>query len=134
MSFYVYSTLSNTTNYAVYRPTKSQDPNSTPIIDRKISIRGGANVAPLPQFGIVTPQGVVTQISDEDMAILEQDYHFKEHCRLGFIKVEKKEQPIEKSIASMEAKDQSAPKTPQDFEEKKVEGQTIYKDKETKRK
>ena len=135
MSFYVYSTLTNATTYNIFRPQPAES-KSTPIVEHKITVNGGSNVMPLPQFGIITPRGVVTEVSDEDMALLEENYHFKEHKRLGFVTVDKKAKPVEKAIEAMEPKDASAPKTPDDFVPvEKAPGEApAYKDKDSKRK
>ena len=124
MSFYVYSTMTSSTAYAVYKETNAKD---IPVITKKILIEGGSNVVPIPSKGIITPRGVVTEVSDDDMALLEKDYHFNEHKKHGYITVEKKAIPVEKAVAAMEPKDA--------YEEKKAEdGIKIYKDKESKRK
>lgn len=109
MTFYVYSTLTADNAYAVYAHNPNQD---LPVIERSILVKGGNGVA---TKHLVTPRGVVTEISDDDMELLEKDYHFQEHKRLGFITVEKKEIPVEKAIKNMAPKDKSAPKTPADY-------------------
>lgn len=133
--YFVFSTLTNGTTYAIYRKVPADLVGSTPIADRKIAINGGSNVAPLPQFGIVTPKGVMTEVSDEDMELLLQDFHFNEHVKHGFITFEQKPMAVEKAIEGMEKKDLSAPKTPEDFEKvEKDDGRDAYKEKGSKRK
>lgn len=109
MTFYIYSTLTADTAYAVYAGNKNQD---LPIIERTILIKGGNGVA---TKHLVTPRGFVTEVDETDMELLEKDYHFCEHRRLGFITVEKKEISVEKAIKNMAPKDKSAPKTPADY-------------------
>jgi hypothetical protein len=103
--------MSAPTAYAIYA---TNDVKSPPIIERTILIKGGANVA--EHKTLITPKGVVTEVSDEDFAILENDYHFKDHVKNGYLTVERKETPIAKVIEGMKEKDASAPKTPDDEE------------------
>lgn len=107
---YIYSTLTADNAYAIYENNPNAD---IPVIERKILIKGGANVA--DRKTLYTPKGVVTQVSDEDLALLEKDYSFQQHVKNGFIKVERHEAPVEKIVADMTPKDKSAPKTPNDF-------------------
>ena len=78
----------------------------------------------------------MTEISDDDMELLEKDYHFQQHVKNGFINVMKKPGTAEKAVADMEKRDQSAPKTPEDYP--RVEGEAssppVYKEKGAKRK
>lgn len=105
---FVYSTASNTTSYAIYRPT---DPKANTIIEKLITIHGGANVADKKIF---TPRGKVTEVSKEDLELLEKDYHFIEHQKLGFISVEKSKRDLDNVVSKMTPKDKSAPLTPDD--------------------
>ena len=109
---YVYSTATCSTDYAVYKKTGNRD---VAQVERKITIHGGANVA-TKYPNLHTPRGLVTQVSEEDLAILEQDYHFKQHVELGFLSVDKRKIEVEKVIPGMQAKDKSAPRTPDDPE------------------
>lgn len=107
---YVYSTLTNSTTYVHYKPT---DPKQLSIRDKSVTIRGGAN---LPTKTLVTPLGVATKVSDEDMEWLEKDYHFKEHVKQGFLIVDKRNVAPEKMAESMKKRDLSSPKIPTDAE------------------
>lgn len=110
MSNYVYSTLSCDNLYNTYVP-KSNDNQFNEVI-RSILIKGGANVC---NKYFVTNKGVVTQVSDEDLALLEKNPCFLEHKKNGFIVVDsKKEDPNEVSL-NMSEKDKSAPKIPKDY-------------------
>lgn len=107
---YIYSTLTASTVYAKYAPSGNRD---IPVIERKVMINGGANIA---DKHMVTPKGVVTQVTDEELALLENDYHFQEHVKHGFITVEKKHAAVEKVVKNLTEKDKSAPLTPEDPE------------------
>ncbi len=106
---YVYSTISNDVDYAVYRNTSSKELS---IIDRVVTISGKANVATKK---LITPKGVVTEVSEKDLEFLLNDFHFKEHMAAGFVCIEKREHSVEKVIKNMTEKDRSAPKTPDDY-------------------
>jgi len=113
MSYYIYSTLASDMNYATYS-TKPEDLRrdiAKPI--KEILIAGKANVA---NKHFVTPRGMVTKISDEDFGLLKENYHFKEHVRLGYVTSEKKQLEVDKVITGMNARDVSAPITPAFYE------------------
>lgn len=133
--FYVYSTATCPISYVVYESNTSSDlgvikkrPDGTKI---SITIKGGHGVA---NKHFVTPRGVVTQVSDEDMEILLQDKSFTKHMNAGFMSYEKKEVSPDKKAASMAEKDGSAPLTPSDFDEAEASSNEtkVYKKKGSK--
>ncbi len=105
---YVYSTLSASVSYAIYEKSGGDLPTRT----RAVTIKGGANVADRKTD---TPRGIVTEVTDEDLAVLEASPVFQAHKKNGFIVVVPKEIKIEKAVADMVEKDKSAPLTPDDF-------------------
>lgn len=115
---YIYSTITCDTAYPLYVENNSKDlgiikkrPDGTPMT---VIIKGGHGVS---NKNMYTPRGVVTQVSDEEMELLEQNVNFQRHKKAGFITVDKKEVAPEKKVADMTQKDGSAPLTPKDFEE-----------------
>ena len=109
---YVFSTKSCPTEYAVYRQTSNKDLS---VVERKIKINGGANVA--TKFpNLHTPRGVATHVTDEELELLEAHPCFRIHKENGFITVEKKQVEADKVASDMRQKDTSAPRTPQDPE------------------
>jgi hypothetical protein len=94
-----------------------------------VLIKGGHGVS---NKHFVTPQGVMTKVSDDDMSILLKNDAFKRHCEKGFMHYEKKYINPEKAAKNMENKDGSAPYTPADYETGKNSeaDQKIYKSKE----
>jgi len=88
------------------------------VVERSITINGGANV--VDKKHIITPKGVVTEVNDEDLAILESIWLFKKHKENGFIRVEKKSVAVEKVAADMQEKDKSAPVSPDDYKDTEV--------------
>lgn len=124
--FYVFSTLTCDTLYHIYPADNHKRDIS--ITDKKILIKGGHGVSQKKSF--YTPMGVMTQVSDEDMELLQKDFHFQEHQKLGFITIEKRKAETEKVAASMNLLDKSRPLTPNDYEKSESENGkevTMYK-------
>jgi len=111
--YYIYSTLANDMRYAKYR---DQQPGQLgpAIIEHEILINGKVGVA---NKHLITPRGAVTQVNDDDYEVLKDNYSFKEHIKEGHIHVEKKQEDMEKVVAKMKKRDNSAPITPDDFNE-----------------
>lgn len=109
--FYVYSTLTCDNEFAVYAPSDNRD---IPVIHKTILIKGGHGVAGKNLF---TPKGVVTEVCDEDMEILNRDVQFLDQMKHGFITVEKKHIAPEKAAENMTDRDGSSPKRPSDYED-----------------
>ena len=107
---YVFSTLSSSVNYPVY----AKGAGDVPVVERSITIKGGANV---PDKRIETPRGVVTEITGEELALLEQNEVFRLHCDNGFITVSEEAGDPEKVAADMTTRDASSPLVEQDFNE-----------------
>ena len=113
---FIYSTLTNSNIFAVYK--KSANAQSPHRILKRIEINGGHGMK--NPKGIDTPMGVVTKVSDEDLAILEQNISFQRHVKNGYIVVDKKQTDPAKKAKDMNPKDGSAPLTPKDFEKSEV--------------
>lgn len=108
---YVYSTLSTDVCYNDFKPSNGREPN---FVERKVLIRGGANVA---TKHLVTPKGVMTKVSDEELAFLEKDEVFQLHVKNGHITVSGREANPDKVAGGMTDKDASAPLTPADYKD-----------------
>lgn len=82
---------------------------------RSVLIRGGAGVAVkgARQPGD-TPQGLRTEVSDEDAAWLAQHKQFIEHQKRGFVRIMNTAQDPDKAAQSMAPDDGSRPKTSAD--------------------
>lgn len=90
---YIYSTLSASVAYEVDGK-------------REILVAGGANV---PNKHFVTPQGVVTSVTEEDLALLKKNRVFDLHSKNGYLKWHAKKVEVEAVIADMQGYDASAP-------------------------
>lgn len=119
---YVVSTLTATQVYAGW----DSGPNNLPKIKRQVTVKGGAN---LPDKHLITPQGVYTEITDEEEAFLRNHPVFKVHEKNGFVKIESRKGEVEKSVSDMVGRDQSAPLVPQDYEGEEVKPSTGKKKK-----
>lgn len=108
MKYFVFSTLSTSMIYQEWLPGGGD----LPIAGRKVLIRGGAGVA---NKHIITPKGVMTEVTEGEVGILKNDKVFQLHERNGFVRVESKAYEVERVVPDMEAQDESAPLTPADF-------------------
>lgn len=106
---YIYSTL---TADQIYTSWKSSA-NGVPQATSKILVKGGAN---LMTKHMVTPRGVVTEVTPEELAELRQNEVFKLHQANGFIQVSEAKTDVEKAVSDMVGRDQSAPLVEQDEE------------------
>lgn len=134
MTYFVYSTATNSTYYCDYPPPDPHRSHHTPI--KRVLIKGGHGLASqLSHSGpgnIFTPQGVVTQVSDEDMEWLQKNDSFREHIEKGFLIVDKRRVEPSNHARNMTQKDGSAPLIPKDFEKSQYsdDKQSVYKTKE----
>ena len=109
---YVFSTLSNDQKYQNWG--KGDGVN---IPGEFVMIKGGAGIAiDGGQASIWTPQGRMTEVSDEELRILEANEGFKLHKKLCHIVVQAKKADPEKVAADMNRKDASAPVTSADYQ------------------
>lgn len=107
---YIYSTLTNSINCADYVASEGGTPRKT----RSVFIAGGSNVA---DKHLITPLGVVTEVSEDDLKFLKTNKMFNRMIERGFLKVESKKAEPEKVAADMVGRDESAPLVPNDFDE-----------------
>lgn len=111
MTYYVYSTHTNSITYVEYDPNSGKNHN---VIKKRFNIAGGHGLC---NKNLVTPHGVVTRVDkDEDMEWLYSLESFKKDIENGFIRVTKRKEDPEKVVnRDMNPKDGSAPKTPKDY-------------------
>lgn len=93
---YVYSTLSSDQDYG----TKAG----------VVRIKGGANVS---NKHLLTPRGVVTEITEEQLDALQQHAVFQAHAKNGFLTVSLSERKVDQMVRDMEKADKSAQETPE---------------------
>lgn len=105
---HVYSTL---TCDNIYHRTK-QGGADLPVFEGDVLIKGGAGIA---NDRLITPRGVVTTITEEQLEICRADPVFVAHEKNGFIQVGERLIDVEKAVADMEGRDKSAPIVPADL-------------------
>lgn len=111
----IISTLTAGQNYHIYETGKDSNLN---VIKKTIAIKGGANNARRGgESGVITPQGVITEVSEDDLALLMKDENFKLHLDGGHLKVSNEKVKVSKAVKDMKDKDESAPLVDKDFKE-----------------
>ena len=112
MSVYIFSTLTCDNQYRTF----TKGGGDIPIVETSILVKGGSG---LMNKNFITPQGAMTTISEEELAILETNESFQFHKKNGYITVERKKADADEvAKKSMTKKDKSAPITPSDYAEK----------------
>jgi len=113
----IFSTMTGSVTYTDWKLS----PGGLSIAGREVTIKGGANVA--DRRTIITPRGVGTSVTDEDLEFLKTDPTFLMHEKNGFITVDAVAdiRDADLAAADMEGRDDSAPDTVNDF---LAEGQT----------
>ena len=109
---FIFSTMTCSNTFAVFAP--KTDPTTLSTIMKRIHINGGHGLK--NPDGMITPKGVVTKVTDEELQLLEGMLGFRQQVAAGFLVVDKKNTDAEKKAANMSQHDKSAPLTPKDFE------------------
>lgn len=104
---YVYSTLASDVAYTNHTAGGGDMPIELP----PVVIKGGAGVM---NERIVTPRGVATKITEEQLAYLRENEVFKLHEENGFVLVSDYYDDPDNVAADMTGRDPSAPLVPQD--------------------
>ena len=109
---YIVSSLSSDNRYAFYEKTNG----NVLRVKREILIKGGANVT--DKKTLITPNGAVTEVSEEELELLKTNVGFKNHLEKGFLKIVEtsNKYKAEEAAEKMKAKDKSAQRTPADYE------------------
>lgn len=106
---YVYSTLPCGVIYNGYEKVNEGE---IPNVVQGVEIKGGAGIA---DKNFMTPNGIVTEVTADQLAFLKEHDLFKTHVKNGFITFDTKEKDVDAVVADMERKDKSAPLTPADI-------------------
>lgn len=105
---YILSRLSSGVDYAFYACGQ----NGINNVVETIHLDGGADV--INKRNLVTPEGVVTEISSDKLEKLKTHPVFQTHLENGFIKICDSSKSADKSANELE-KDNSRQLTPQDY-------------------
>lgn len=111
---YVYSTATCDMIFPVYASNTEQ--GKAHKMNHQILIRGGANLAK-GKAEFITKYGVRTEVSEQDLALLQKDKLFKQIEADGYFHVDERKVNPEAVAADMSARDDSAPLVPQDYDE-----------------
>lgn len=114
---HVISTLATGQTYVDYTPAGNVN-----VAIKSVSIKGGhgvANKSNLLEGHVLTPNGVVTEVSDDELSFLKSNAFFMDHVKKGFVTiVERAAKPkADKIAADMNQDDLSAPLQDKDFKE-----------------
>ena len=105
---YIFSTLANDQLYQNWLTGG----NDLPSKGHAVHIKGGTGVA---NDRLITPMGVATEITEEDLGELEKNPVFQQHKEKGFVVIRQKKAETEKVASDMNLKDESAPLTDADY-------------------
>lgn len=108
---YILSKLANKQIYTLYAKGTSANLN---IPVKKVEIKGGADVT---DKNLVTPDGVVTKVTADELEILKSNKDFQKHVEKGFVKYFDTQPNVDKNVDKME-KDKSRQLTPDDYVKK----------------
>ena len=106
--------------YVISKLTASQDYNFYSVTEGgrnqltcTIHVNGGTNLA---DRHFITPDGVITEVSDEQAERLKTHSVFQLHEKNGFVKIVTSESNAEKAKKELEEEDKSSPMTPKKYE------------------
>lgn len=108
--YYIYSTLANGQDYTIW----VQGGADLKRVSRVISIKGGANV--INKKTLLTPRGVVTEVTEDELEALKTIRSFNNHVSNGYITYEKHKVDAEVAAANMTSRDKSDQFVESDFE------------------
>lgn len=108
MKLYVYSTLSADVRYQNTAPGGAD----LPVVVSDVLVKGGAGVA---NDRLITPRGVVTEITEEQAEALRANPVFAMHEKNGFVQIGEAYVDPDKAAADMTGRDTSAPIVPEDL-------------------
>jgi len=108
---YVYSTATNHIAYVEYETDNDKNSGFAKVA-KKVIVTGGHGLATKQ---LVTPKGVATKVSDDDLEFLLKNKSFQRHVKAGYMTYDKNKSDPEKKAASMAQADGCSPLTPNDF-------------------
>lgn len=116
---HVISSLANAQAFHLYEALKPEQLTAgmTPRVLKTVHIKGGSGIA---DRALVTPHGVVTTVSEEDLNTLRQIDAFKDFEKNGYMVVEEggSTPAADKFASEMNVDKGSQPRSPAHYEEK----------------
>lgn len=119
---YIVSRASQDNEYIVWETT----PNGIKRVKKSVLIKGGANV--IDKTTKTAPNGVITEVSDEDYELLAEHSAFQRHVERGFVEVMKEEKKAKETSKKKGKKDGGSQLTPEDFEERGQKAPVLNKE------
>lgn len=123
---FIISKLSNSQCYTQYAKGVNGINNAKEVVE----IKGGADV--INKRTLETPQGVVTEVTKDQLEILKQNADFNRHLENGYLTIidnKLSEEKTEEKAVKM-PKDNSRQKTPKDYKKSKGKAKPIEEDTE----
>jgi hypothetical protein len=121
-TYFVFSTMANDQLYTLWKrvgpaPTDMGQNAAPPTKISEVLIAGDYGMAIAPDnHALYTSRGRRTEISEEQLGILEQISQFRDHRERGYLTVEDTKWDVERVVADMSRDDRSMPITPSDYE------------------
>lgn len=113
---YIASTMAANVDYTDYQVDEKNGGANVPV--RKVTVKGGSGVARKGgESGVMTPDGVVTRVTDEELSFLMNHAVFKKHLGFEHVKVLKSNQDGERAARDMNKKDPSGQLTDDDLKD-----------------
>lgn len=109
---YIYSTLACNQEYTSWTIHKL-GVEVKAIPGDSVVIKGGAGLA---NNNLQTQHGVVTHVTDDQLALLKTIDAFNKHVELGYLVIDDKKSDAEVVAADMARTDKSRPLTPQEYD------------------
>ncbi|QIA76171.1 hypothetical protein [Rodentibacter caecimuris] len=109
---YVFSTLTCDNRYVSYAETGAD----IKVPERGVLIKGGTGIM---NDRFITPLGMATEVTKEELELLEKNQIFQLHKENGYIVVQDKKADVEKVAGDMKGNDGSAPLTPSSYKSKR---------------
>lgn len=109
---FIYSTLACNQEYTAWvRHELGQEVKCVP--GESVLIKGGAGLA---DKNLHTPYGVVTMVTDAQLALLKTIDAFNKHVEGGYLTIDESKTDADVKAADMARDDKSRPLTPQEYE------------------
>lgn len=108
---WIHSTLTCPQQYTTY----AIGADGIAVSTGSVIVKGGAHIT---QKNLVTPYGVATEVTDEQLEQLRSNQVFVAHERNGFVKVDSRPLKEDELVSDLEIADESAPLTAEKIKQK----------------
>lgn len=108
---YILSKLANTQIYTQYAKDVSNNIN---VVTEQVEVKGGSDVT---NKNLITPNGVVTKVTNNQLEILKANKDFQKHLERGYVNFFAFNPSVDKEVEKLQ-RDKSAPLRPEDYTKK----------------